>query len=147
MARPETKSGSRNFGGSTSNVLGASLRVRGRVNGLGDLTVLGSVEGDIAVSGDLAVDEGGTLVGNARARAVSIGGTLTGDVEADGEVTIRSGARVTGNMNGSQIALEEGASFTGRIDAAFDLPADMDGGAHEGSTSAGRGRAPSRGRR
>ena len=58
-----------------------------------------------------------------------IEGSLNGDVAAQGAVMIRSGARVTGNMNGSEVALEEGAAFHGRIEADFELPDGLAAGA------------------
>ena len=129
MSRPvTTKSNTRTRSPSgEENVLGPSLRVRGRVNGEGDLRVEGSVEGDVRVSGGLTIDAGGTVTGNAFAQSVSIEGNLTGDVEASGEVTIRATARVVGNMNGAQVALEEGAGFSGRIEADFELPDGLEG--------------------
>ena len=128
MSRPlTTKSSSRTRSpGTDDNVLGMSLRVRGRVNGDGDLRIEGSVEGDVLVTGLLSIESGGSVTGNTQAQAVSIEGTLTGDVEAQGDVTIRKGARVVGNMNGAQISLEEGAAFSGRIDAEFELPDGLD---------------------
>lgn len=108
--------------GSSSNVLGRTISVRGRVTGDGDLTVAGSVEGEVRVSGDLGIDASGTVQGNAFARAVTIEGTLDGDVQATSEVWLRAGCKVRGNMMASQIALEEGAAFDGRIEADFDLP-------------------------
>ena len=56
-----------------------------------------------------------------------VGGALTGDVAATGAVVIRATARVEGNMSGAEVSLEEGASFSGRIEAEFDLPAELEG--------------------
>ena len=53
---------------------------------------------------------------------MTIGGELAGDVTARGAVVVRAGAKVTGNLGGSEVSLEEGASFEGRIDAELDLP-------------------------
>ena len=58
---------------------------------------------------------------------VLIGGALTGDVAATGAVVIRASAKVAGNMSGAEVSLEEGASFSGRIEAEFDLPAELAG--------------------
>lgn len=107
---------------STSNVVGPSVRIRGRVTGDGDVRVEGRVDGDVQVSGALTVDARGTVSGNARASAVDIEGKLVGDVSADGAVAIKSGAHVEGNVSGAEISLDEGASFAGRIDASFELP-------------------------
>lgn len=104
------------------NVVGPSVRIRGRVTGDGDVRVEGRIEGDVEVNGALTVDARGTVEGNARASAVDIEGKLVGDVTADGAVAIKGGAHVEGNVSGAEISLDEGASFAGRIDASFELP-------------------------
>jgi cytoskeletal protein CcmA (bactofilin family) len=107
------------------SILGRGARVRGRVGGEGDLRVEGHVEGDVSITGALSIEESGSVTGDVGAGAVVIGGSLTGDVEAQGAVTIRATARVSGKMGGAEVSIEEGASFTGRIEAEFDLPAEL----------------------
>jgi cytoskeletal protein CcmA (bactofilin family) len=107
------------------SVLGRGTRVRGRIGGEGSLRVEGQIEGNVAVGGDLAVEEGAAITGDVEARAVTIHGALTGDVSARGAIAIRATAKVAGNMGGSEVSLDEGASFTGRIEAEFDLPSEL----------------------
>jgi len=115
------------------SILGRGARVRGRIGGDGDLRVEGHVEGDVRISGQLAIEEGGAVTGDVEAAALVISGALTGDVglAARGSVipvipvTIRAGAKVAGNLGNAEVVLEEGASFEGRIDAEFDLPAGL----------------------
>ncbi len=109
----------------SSSVLGRGARVRGRVSGEGDLRVEGQIEGDVTLSGELSIEEAGSITGDIDAAAVTIAGTLQGNVASRGAVTIRVGARVEGNMGGAEVSLEEGASFVGRIEAEFDLPAEL----------------------
>ena len=92
-------------GDGTESVLGRGTRVRGRIRGDGDLRI-----------------EVATIKGDVQASTVTIGGELAGDVTARGAVLVRAGAKVAGNLGGSEISLEEGASFEGRIDAELDLP-------------------------
>jgi cytoskeletal protein CcmA (bactofilin family) len=128
-----------------ASVLGRGARVRGRIGGEGDLRVEGEVEGDVTISGELTIDEGASVSGDVGAGAVIVGGTLKGDVAARGQVTVRATAQVEGNLAGAEVSLDEGASFHGRIDAEFDMPAELTGasaGAHEGA-----GRALDRGGR
>jgi len=129
---------------SIESVLGRGARVRGRIGGEGDLRVEGQVEGDVRISGQLALEEGGAITGDVEASAVVIGGSLTGDVAARGSVTIRAGAEVAGNLDGAEVVLEEGASFTGRIEAEFDLPADLEAPSHEPAITPGAPRARGR---
>ncbi len=109
----------------SSSVLGRGARVRGRVSGEGDLRVEGQIEGDVTLSGELSIDEAGSITGDIDAAAVTIAGALQGNVASRGAVTISAGARVEGNMGGAEVSLEEGASFVGRIEAEFDLPAEL----------------------
>lgn len=108
-----------------ASVLGRGARVRGRVSGDGDLQVEGQIEGDVTLSGELSIDEAGSITGDVDAAAVTIAGALQGNVASRGAVTIRAGAKVEGNMGGAEVSLEEGASFVGRIEAEFDLPAEL----------------------
>ena len=127
MSRALTKP--RTTAASDANVLGRSVRIRGRVTGDGDLRVEGDIEGDVKIGGTLEVADAANVSGNVTANSVLIDGALTGDVDATGPVHIRANARVEGNMSGSEVALEEGASFTGRIDAIFELPDGLGGNA------------------
>ncbi len=107
------------------SVLGRGTRVRGRVHGDGDLRVEGAVEGDVNVSGELLIDEGAEVQGNVEAAVVTISGALTGDVSSRGGVAVRASAKVLGNLGSPEVSLEEGAEFSGRIDADFELPAEL----------------------
>ena len=109
----------------SASVLGRGARVRGRVGGEGDLRVEGEVEGDVAISGELTIEEGASVHGDVGAAAVVIGGTLRGDVSARGAVAVRATADVEGDLGGAEVSLDEGASFHGRIDAEFEMPVEL----------------------
>jgi cytoskeletal protein CcmA (bactofilin family) len=105
---------------SSEAVIGRSAKVRGRITGEGDLTVLGQVEGEVNLKGDLIIGEGGSIQSTQSgvdANTVTVSGTLLGDVHARGVIRIESGANV----------IEEGAAYTGRLDAQFDLPPELSG--------------------
>jgi len=111
---------------SDAGVLGTSVRIRGRISGEGDLQILGSVEGDVSVRGDLVIGETAHIESETlEAQAVTIAGELKGDVNATGPVRLGATARVQGDLKGSEISIEEGAQFAGRIEADFELPASL----------------------
>ena len=111
--------------GSPGSTLGKGVQIRGRVSGDGDLRVEGQLEGDLTLSGEVEVHEGGAVTGDVDADAVVIAGGVTGDVISRGALTLRAGARVDGNLTASEICVEEGASFSGRIDMDFEMPAEL----------------------
>ncbi|CAN5467544.1 hypothetical protein BH09MYX1_BH09MYX1_36040 [soil metagenome] len=125
MAQLKTRSTSRS---GTPAVLGASVRVRGRVAGDGDLTILGTVEGAVGVNGKLIVGEGGSVTADeVTADDVTVEGSIDGNVVATGAVHLSATAKVRGDLKGASISLDEGAELAGRIDADFELPAELGG--------------------
>lgn len=114
-------------------MIGGTTRVRGRIDGEGDLVVEGAVEGDVSLRGDLTIGEAAKMASNVDANAVTVRGELEGDVHARGLVRIAAGARVRGDVSGESFALEDGAEFVGRIDLQFDLPAALGGSAGGGN--------------
>src|SRR5260370_40420864 len=106
-------------------VIGRTARVVGRVSGDGDLLVEGTIQGDIAVRGDLVVAAGARAASNVDAQSVVLRGELEGDVRARGVVRIEQGARVRGDVHGESVAIEDGAEFAGGLDADFELPPEL----------------------
>jgi cytoskeletal protein CcmA (bactofilin family) len=120
--------------------IGGAARVRGRIQGEGDLVVEGHVEGSVTLRGRLTVAEGGSVSSDSiDAQGVTVAGSLEGDVVASGPVELTSSARVRGNLRGSAVTIAEGARFAGRLDCEFDLPPELGGSAGEA-----RPRAPTR---
>ena len=115
--------------------IGSGARIRGRIQGDGDLTIEGTVEGEIALRGNLTIADGGSVTSDIEAQEVVISGALEGNVNASGHVRVATGSKVRGDLRGSSVAIEEGAEYAGRLECEFDLPAEL-----EGSSSTGRGR-------
>ncbi len=120
---------------STQAVLGSGTRVRGRLTGDGNLKVLGQLEGEIHLRGELYIGEGARVVSDVEAAALRVAGALEGDVHVSGDVAILAGANVRGDIHGASVSLEEGADFDGRLDCEFTLPREL--GAGEGDPKEG----------
>ena len=127
MALSRTSSASSSSSHGASAVIGAGTRVRGRLTGDGDVTVLGHVEGEVHLRGALTVGEGGAVVSDVEVDTLSVSGTLEGNVTAVGDVTILAGARVVGDVKGGNVVLVEGGELSGRIDCDFTLPSELGG--------------------
>jgi cytoskeletal protein CcmA (bactofilin family) len=104
-------------------ILSLGTVVRGRITGEGDLRVLGTVEGDVALRGSLVVGEGGrVLAGTVEATYVSVEGELGGDIVATGELVIHAAGTVRGRLRGASIRIHEGATVAAEIESDFELP-------------------------
>ena len=104
-----------------ASILGPATRVTGRVSGSGGLRIEGQVRGDIDVSGDAEISDGGNVEGNVTASSLEVAGTLVGDVDVRGAVLIRSGANVRGELRGAEISIEPGSRVSVRLDTDFEL--------------------------
>ncbi len=127
MAEPRSPSPTTHNGAprGASAVLGVGTRVRGRVTGHGDLTVLGDIEGEVRIRGELVVAEGGRVVSDVDADALRVSGSLEGNATVTGDVTVAAGARVRGDIRGATICIDEGADFHGHLDSEFTLPREL----------------------
>lgn len=98
-----------------ATVIGAGIRVSGRVDGEEDLHVEGRVEGQINLSETLVVSEGGIVVATVSARDVVVAGVVVGDVTASNCVTLHAGAKLVGDIAAPRLVVADGAAFRGNV--------------------------------
>jgi cytoskeletal protein CcmA (bactofilin family) len=98
-----------------ASVIGPATAVRGSVRGAGGLEVLGRVEGDVAIGGDVVIAEGGGVKGDVRGASVSVAGEVEGDVTATEAVHVERTAHVAGDMAAPRVAIADGAVVRGMV--------------------------------
>lgn len=120
-ARTATASSSpaaRNAAGSGATAtIGASVHIKGEVQGEENLIIEGHVNGVIKLkSHTLTIGKNGQVEAEIYAHNVRIEGQVTGDVLASEQISITQTAQVQGNVLAPRISLEDGAKFRGSID-------------------------------
>jgi cytoskeletal protein CcmA (bactofilin family) len=97
--------------------IGRSVKVTGELSGNEELTIEGTVDGNVTISGNsVAIAEGGTVRGEVRAGSVVIEGTVIGDVTAKDKVEVATSGSLQGDIHAARVVLAEGARFKGKID-------------------------------
>jgi cytoskeletal protein CcmA (bactofilin family) len=97
--------------------IGASLTITGEVTSQEDITIHGSVKGQIRMKdGTLLVAPKGHIDAEVHGLRVTIHGRLAGDVAATERIELTPTADVTGTLTSRAIVLREGAAFNGMID-------------------------------
>ena len=97
--------------------IGKSVVVKGELSGSEDLYVDGHVEGSIELrNNSLIVGPNGNVKATVSAKGVVIQGRVDGTVSASERVELRKTAVMKGDVITQRIAIEEGASFQGKID-------------------------------
>jgi cytoskeletal protein CcmA (bactofilin family) len=97
------------------SVIGRGTVVRGNVRGSGGLEILGRVEGNVTVEGDVLLGDSAAVRGNISGTQLTISGAVMGDLRGTEAVLVESGARVVGDLLAPRIGIAEGALVRGNV--------------------------------
>ena len=95
--------------------LGKTLSFKGELSADEDMVLLGRVEGSIKHTESLTVGVGGVVIGDVRARVITVKGTVEGDLEATESIVIAPNANVVGDLMAPRVSVVEGALFNGSV--------------------------------
>lgn len=98
-----------------ASIISSSAVIRGNVRGDSSLQIFGRVEGDVGVTGDLALGPGAVVVGTVSGARVVIGGSVEGDVTGTEAVLVAETGRVVGDLSAPRIGMSEGAHVRGSV--------------------------------
>jgi cytoskeletal protein CcmA (bactofilin family) len=97
------------------SVIGRGTVVRGNVRGSGSLEILGRVEGDVSVTGELVLGEESAVRGSVTGSHITVSGAVQGDVRGSEAVLLERGARVVGDLTAPRIGVATGALVKGLV--------------------------------
>ena len=100
-----------------ATVIGESIVISGDVSGKEDITINGSVEGEINFrENDITIGDSGQINANVTARSISVLGEVKGELRATEQVCIKPTGRVTGDIRAPRVVLDDGCQFKGSVD-------------------------------
>ena len=102
--------------GTSKNVLGADVEIKGNLKFSGELTLEGKLEGEIQTEGQLILGDTAVINGNINAQAVVVRGKVNGNINAREKIEIKSKAELFGDIRASKLVVEEGVTFVGRTE-------------------------------
>jgi cytoskeletal protein CcmA (bactofilin family) len=98
-----------------SITLGPKDRLVGSLTFEGDLTVAGTVEGELHASGDVAVEGGSTVKAEIAGNNVTVQGSVTGNVTARGRLSLSGSGSLHGDVRVNKLTVEDGATLNGNV--------------------------------
>jgi cytoskeletal protein CcmA (bactofilin family) len=101
-------------------VIGSKTKIKGELAGDEDVIVEGEIEGEVRLTRDLRVAQGGLVKAVIQAQSVIISGEVIGDCNATARVEVQATGRLTGNIRAPRIVIAEGAMFRGNSDMSSD---------------------------
>jgi cytoskeletal protein CcmA (bactofilin family) len=104
--------------------LGPSLTVTGEITSNEDITVHGTVKGNIKMQqGALVIAPAGKAEANMEGSTITVHGTVSGDMTVTTKLELTDTAHVAGTINAPSLVLRDGAIFNGIIDMATRMSA------------------------
>jgi cytoskeletal protein CcmA (bactofilin family) len=97
--------------------LGRTVLVRGEVRSAEDITIEGTVDGPVLCEQcSVVIAESATMTGPVLARDITVFGRADGQLVATDVVDLRAASHVTGRVVAPRFILNDGATFTGRVE-------------------------------
>lgn len=107
--------------GAAETVVGTSVKLKGNLKSDGDITVDGSVNGEIKTKGTVNIGPNANIIANVHAKNVIISGTVQGNVVATDRLNISESGRVYGDISANILSISAGALFTGKSTMAENI--------------------------
>ena len=97
-------------------LIGPKLAIKGKVSGSGNLILMGTLEGEFDLGGELVIAPPAVVNGEIKALTLSVGGTVSGNLTARDKIRLEKTARVQGRLIAPRLSLEDGSFFNGEIE-------------------------------
>jgi cytoskeletal protein CcmA (bactofilin family) len=101
---------------SDTSFFGAKLAVKGKVSGGGNLIVMGKLEGEFDLNGELVVAPSALVNGEVKAVSVTVSGGFSGSLMAKQRIHLEKSAVVSGRLLAAKLSVAEGAVLNGEIE-------------------------------
>jgi cytoskeletal protein CcmA (bactofilin family) len=97
--------------------IGKTIVIRGEVKGNEDVIVDGRVEGTVNLpESRLTIGSNANVAADLSAKDILVLGRVQGNLQATGRVELRAGCVVEGDICALRLAVEDNASFRGKVD-------------------------------
>ena len=100
----------------TINLFGSGTVIEGNVTSNGDIRIDGTLKGNMTTKGKVIIGESGQLIGEVRCKNLDVEGGIEGKAFITELMTMRNRSKILGDISTNKLAIEPGATFTGRCD-------------------------------
>jgi cytoskeletal protein CcmA (bactofilin family) len=95
--------------------IGKNLMIKGRVSGNGNIIILGGLDGEFNLKGQIKIAQPANIKGEIKADVISVNGSVKGKLHAQQRMHLDQTARIEGQIITPKLSIEEGAFFAGEI--------------------------------
>lgn len=95
-------------------IVGTTVKLKGTLRSDGDITIDGSVNGEIKTKGTVNIGPNANIIASVKAKRITVAGIIQGNVEATERLTISETGRIYGDVTANILSISPGAVFTGK---------------------------------
>jgi cytoskeletal protein CcmA (bactofilin family) len=100
--------------GSAETIVGTSVKLKGNLKSEGNITINGSINGEVKTKGSVTIGPEANIIANVIARDVTVSGTVQGNIQAKERLNITETGRVYGDVSANILSISAGAIFSGK---------------------------------
>lgn len=93
--------------------IGHSVTIKGDISGKSDVRVAGTVNGSIAIEGELIIERQGYVEGEIKTNSAVVAGSVKGNIDCSEKLILESNSQFIGNIKTKLLIIQEGAVFQG----------------------------------
>ena len=98
------------------NMIGVGTTIEGSINSNENIRFDGNLNGNLNTKGKVFIGQTGTVTGEIRCKNCEVEGVVDGKVVVEELLSLRSMSKLYGEIKTGKLAIEPGATFTGKCD-------------------------------
>jgi len=98
------------------NMIGVGTTIEGSINSNENIRFDGNLNGNLNTKGKVFIGQSGTVTGEIRCKNCEVEGIVDGKVVVEELLSLRSMSKLYGEIKTGKLAIEPGATFTGKCD-------------------------------
>ena len=98
-----------------TSYFGKNLAIKGCISGNGNIIILGNLEGEFNLRGQVKIAQPAKIKGEVKADVISVNGMVQGSLIAKERLHLDQTARIEGQIETPKLSISEGASLDGEI--------------------------------
>lgn len=95
-------------------IVGSSVHLTGAIKDSSDITIFGSVEGEVASDTKVIIEESAYVKGPVTANEIVLSGFVNGTVTAKQKLELNASGTIKGNIETEDLLIHSGATFIGK---------------------------------
>jgi cytoskeletal protein CcmA (bactofilin family) len=100
----------------SDSTLAAELMIEGKIEGNGNIRVVGRFKGNVNVNGELMIEPGASIQGEAKADTVVVGGEVRGQIVAKQRVDLQESGALIGDVKAESLTVAAGSKMRGNVE-------------------------------